>query len=88
MFGKAYKEDATDATAANGFRTTRPFTCDKNIFRPQQDFPLASGSTDAAPMNHPALVQTSDQPSFNSSNFHRLFLLTFSEHQITTLCQT
>jgi hypothetical protein len=39
-----------------------------NIFRPH-DFPLASGNTDAAPVNHPALVKTSDQPSVSSSNF-------------------
>jgi hypothetical protein len=42
--------------------------CDMNIFRPH-DFPLASGNIDAAPVNHPALVNTSDQPSFFSSNF-------------------
>jgi len=33
------------------------------------DFPLASGETDTAPVNHPALVKTSDQPSFSSVNF-------------------
>jgi hypothetical protein len=68
MFGNAYKEAATGATAANGFRTTSLFPCDKNTFRPQ-DFPLASGNTDTAPVNLPALVKTSDQPSFSSSNF-------------------
>jgi len=68
MFGNAYKEAVTGATAANGFRATSPFPCDKNTSRPQ-DFPLASGKTDAAHVNHPALVKTSDQPTFSSSNF-------------------
>jgi len=67
IFRNAYKEATTRARAANGFRATSLFPCDKNIFRPQ-DFPLASGNTDAAPVNHPALVKTSDQPSFSSSN--------------------
>jgi hypothetical protein len=31
--------------------------------------PLASGNLDAAPANHPALVKTSDQPSFSCANF-------------------
>jgi hypothetical protein len=44
------------------------FSCDKNIFRPH-DFPLASEDTVAAPVNHPGLVKTSDQPSFSSANF-------------------
>jgi hypothetical protein len=39
-----------------------------NIFRPY-DIPLASSNIDAAPVNHPALAKTSDQPSFSSSNF-------------------
>jgi len=43
------------------------FPRDKNISRPH-DFPRTSGNTDAAPVNKPALVKTSDQPSF-SSNF-------------------
>jgi hypothetical protein len=51
----------------NGFRATGLFPCDKNIFRPH-DFPLSSEDKDAAPVNHPALIKTSDQPSF-SSNF-------------------
>jgi len=68
MFGNAYKRAVEVATAANGFRATSLFPCDKNIFR-LQDFPLASGNTDAAPVNHPALVKTSDQPSFTSSIF-------------------
>ena len=33
------------------------------------DFPLASEERDTAPVNHPALVKTSDQPSFSSVNF-------------------
>jgi hypothetical protein len=39
-----------------------------NIFRPQH-FPLASENIDTAPVNHPALVKISDQPSFSSYNF-------------------
>ena len=54
--------------AAKGFRAPGRFPCDKNIFRPH-DFPLASEETEAAPVNHPALVKTSDQPSFSSANF-------------------
>jgi hypothetical protein len=49
---------------ANGFL----FPCDKNIFRPC-DFPLSSEDKDAAPVNHPALIKTSVQPSFSSANF-------------------
>jgi hypothetical protein len=67
MFGNLYKEAATGGTAAKGFRATSLFPCDKNTFR-LQDFPLASGNTDVAPVNRPAL-KTSDQPSFSSSNF-------------------
>jgi hypothetical protein len=67
LFGK-YKQAATGATVANGCRATSLFPCDMNIFRPH-DFPLASGNTDAAPVNRPALVKTSDRPSFSSSNF-------------------
>jgi hypothetical protein len=63
-----YKQAATGATAANGCRATGLFSCDMNIFRPY-DFPLASGNTGAAPLNHAALVKTSDQPSFCSSTF-------------------
>jgi hypothetical protein len=63
-----YKRAATDDIAANYFRTTDLFPCDKNIFRPH-DFPLASEDTEAAPVNHPALVKTGDQPSFSSANF-------------------
>jgi hypothetical protein len=58
---------ATSAAAANGWSVTGHFPFDMNIFRPH-DFPLASGKIDAAPVNHPALVKTSDQPLFRSSN--------------------
>jgi len=54
--------------AAKGFRATGLFPCDKTIFRPH-DFPLVSEDTDAAPVNHPALVKISDQPLFSSANF-------------------
>jgi hypothetical protein len=57
-----------------------------NIFRPQ-NFLLASGNTDAAPVNRPALVKTSDRPSFSSLIFHRSLLLMLSDHQISALCQ-
>jgi hypothetical protein len=43
------------------------FPCDQNIFRPH-DFPLASEDTDAAAVNHPALVKISDLPSLGSAN--------------------
>jgi hypothetical protein len=65
---RKYKLAATGATAANGCRVTGLFLCDMNIFRPH-DFPLASGNIDTALVNHPALLKTSDQPSFSSSNF-------------------
>jgi len=64
LFGNAYKRAATGEIAANGFRATGLFSCDKNIFRPY-DFPLSSEDKDAAP----ALVKTSEQPSFSSVNF-------------------
>jgi len=54
--------------ADNGIQATGLFPCDKNIFRPH-DFPLASDDTDAAPVNHLALVNTSKQPSFSSVYF-------------------
>jgi hypothetical protein len=66
LFGNAYKRAATSEIAANGFQATGLFPCDKNIFRPY-DFPLSSEDKDAAPVNHPALVKTSDQPSFTSA---------------------
>jgi len=68
QFGNAYKQAATGEIATKGFRATGLFPCDKNIFRPH-GFPLASDATEAAPVNHPALVKTSDQPSFSSANF-------------------
>jgi len=52
---------------ANGSWATGLFPCDQNIFRPH-DFPLASEDTDAAPVNHLALVKISDLPSFSSAN--------------------
>jgi hypothetical protein len=57
-----------------------------NIFR-QHDLPLASGNIDAAPVNHPALVKTSDQPSFRSAIFSRSFVLRLSDYQISALCK-
>jgi hypothetical protein len=57
LFGNAYKLAATGEIAANGFRATGLFPCDKNIFRPY-DFPLSSEDKDAAPVNHPVLVKT------------------------------
>jgi len=64
----AYKRAATGEIAAKDFRATDLFPCDKNIFRPH-DFPLALEDTQADPVNHLALVKTSDQPSFSSTNF-------------------
>ena len=52
QFGTAYKRDATEEIAANVFRETGLFPCDKNIFR-IHDFPLASEDTDVDPVNHP-----------------------------------
>ena len=68
QFGNAYTRAATGEKASKGFRATGPFPCDKNVFRPN-NFPLASEDTEAAPVNHPALVKTSNQPSFSSANF-------------------
>ena len=68
LFGNAYKRAATGEIAANGVRATGLFPCDKNIFRPY-DFPLSSEDKDTAPVNHPALIKTSNQPSFSSANF-------------------
>jgi hypothetical protein len=67
LVGK-YKQAATGATVADGCRATGLLLCDMNIFRPH-DFPLAPGNIDAVPLNHPALVKTSDQSSFCSPNF-------------------
>ena len=68
LFGNADKRAATGEIAANGFRAKGLFPCDKNIFRPY-DFSMSSADKDAASVNHPALVKTSDQPSFSSTNF-------------------
>jgi len=68
LFGNTCKRATTGKIAANGFWATGLFPCDKNIFRPY-DFPLSSEDKDAAPVNHPALIKTSDQPSFSSANF-------------------
>jgi len=68
LFGNAYKRAATGKIAANGFRATGLFPCDKNIFR-SCDFPLSSEDKNAAPVNHSALANISDQPSFSSANF-------------------
>jgi len=68
QFGKAHKRAATGEIAANGFRATSLFPCDKTIFRPH-DCPLTSEDKDAAPVNHPALMKTSDQPSISSAHF-------------------
>jgi hypothetical protein len=53
---------------ANGSWATGLFPYDQNIFRPH-DFPLAPEDINATPVNHPAFVKISDQPSFNSANF-------------------
>ena len=68
QLGNAYKRAATGEIAAKDFRATDLFPCDKNIFRPH-DFPLASEDTEATLVNHPALMKTSDLPSFSSANF-------------------
>jgi len=68
LFGNACRQATTGKIVANGFRATGLFPCDKNIFRPY-DFPLSSEDKDAAPVNHPALIRTSNQPSFSSANF-------------------
>ena len=68
LFGNAYKWAATGEIVANGFWATGLFPCDKNIFRPY-DFPLSSEDKDAAPVIHPALVKTNNQPSVSSANF-------------------
>jgi len=68
LFGNTYKRAATGEIAANGFRATGLFPCDKNIFRPY-DFSLSSEDKDVAPVKHAPLVKTSDQASFSSANF-------------------
>jgi len=86
QFGNAYKRATTGEVAALGCRATGLFLCDKNILRPQ-NFPLASEDTFAALVDHPTLVKTSDQPSFNTINFSPFTFLRLSEHQISALCQ-
>ena len=83
LFGNEYKRAVTGEIVANGLRATGLFPCEKNIFRPH-DFPLSSEDKDAAPVNHPALVKTSDQPSFI---FRRSLMLRLSDHQISAVCQ-
>jgi hypothetical protein len=68
LFGNTCKRATTGKIAANGSQATGVFPCDKYIFRPC-DFPLSSEDKDVAPVNHPALIKTSDQPSFSSANF-------------------
>jgi len=68
LFGNSWKRAATGEIMVNGFRATGLFPCDKNIFR-SLDFPLPSDDTDASHVSHPALVKTSDQPSFCYANF-------------------
>nr|CAI5826507.1 unnamed protein product [Callosobruchus analis] len=36
LFGEAYNQAATVATAANGFRVTGLFPCDRNVFQPHE----------------------------------------------------
>jgi hypothetical protein len=62
LFGK-YQKAATSVTAANGCRATGFFLCDMNIFR-RHSFLLALGNVDEAPVYYPALVKTSEEPSF------------------------
>jgi hypothetical protein len=46
----------------------QPFPLWHEHLRPH-DLLLASGNINAVPVSHPALVKTSDQPLFSSSNF-------------------
>jgi hypothetical protein len=57
---RKYKQAATGATGL--------YPCDMNFFRPH-DFPRMSRNIDALPVSHPALVKTSEQPSFTYANF-------------------
>jgi hypothetical protein len=66
--------DARCEIAAKFFRATGLFPRDKNIFRPHE-LPVDSEDTDAAPVNHPILVNNSDQTLFNSVSFRRSLLL-------------
>jgi len=61
LFGNAYERAATGEITPNGFRVTGLFPCNKYTFR-TYDSPLFSEDKDAAPVNHPALVNTSYQP--------------------------
>jgi len=83
QFGNTYKRAATCEIAANGCRTAGLFPCEKNVFRPH-DFPLASEDTEAAPVNHPALVKISHHSVMLI--FRRSLLLRLSLHQISALC--
>jgi len=65
---KCIQASCNGEVAANAFQATGLCPCDKNIFRPY-DVPLSSEDKVAASVNHPALVKTSDQPSFSSDNF-------------------
>jgi hypothetical protein len=85
LLGK-YKQTAIGTTAANGCRATGLFPRDTNIFRPH-DFPLVSRDIDAAPVNHPAMVTTSDQASFSSVNFSPFASAECLRYQISALCQ-
>jgi hypothetical protein len=65
---RKYKQAATGVTAANGYQATGLFPCAIKHLQTTQ-FPSGVRNTDTAPVNHPALVKTSDQASFCSSNF-------------------
>jgi hypothetical protein len=67
LFRNAHKRAANSEIAANGYWATDLFPCD-NIFRPY-NFPLSSKDTHATPVNQPASLNTSDQPSSSSANF-------------------
>jgi hypothetical protein len=57
-----------------------------NIFRPH-DFPLASGNTNAAPMNHPALLRPTISHHSVLLIFRRSLLLMLSDNHISALSQ-
>ena len=65
---KCIKRAAKGEIVANAFRTTGLIYCVKSIYRPH-DFCMYSDDTDAYHVSHPALVKTSDQPSFSSAIF-------------------
>jgi hypothetical protein len=62
-----HKQAATGARATNGCRATGLFPCDMNICR-QHVFLSASGNINAALLNHPTLVKTSDQAGTKSKS--------------------